>query len=60
VGSENQRFHYLTDRYSPAIERPARGEPLRAVEVRIGPEGRVQSNGWPVWPAVVSAGSRAR
>jgi anaerobic ribonucleoside-triphosphate reductase activating protein len=49
VGSENQRFHYLTDRYAPAIERPAPGEPLRAVEVRIGADGRIHSNGWPLW-----------
>jgi anaerobic ribonucleoside-triphosphate reductase activating protein len=60
VGSENQRFHYLTGRYSPEIERPAPSQPLRAVEVRIEADGGVVSNGWPVWPAAVSAGSRAR
>ena len=49
VGSENQRFHYLTDRYSPEIERPAADEPLREVEVRIDAGGLVRSNGWPVW-----------
>jgi anaerobic ribonucleoside-triphosphate reductase activating protein len=48
AGSTNQRFHYLTDRYSPAIERPATGAPLRTVEVRIGLDGRLSANGWPV------------
>ena len=47
AGSTNQRFHYLTDRYHPAIERPAPEEPLRAIEVRIGPDGRLTANGWP-------------
>ena len=50
VGSENQRFHYLTDRYSPRIEWPDPGQPLREVEIRIDPEGRITGNGWPVWP----------
>lgn len=50
VGSTNQRFHYLTDRYSPSIERPSDGEPLRAVEVRIGSDGRLGANGWPGLP----------
>jgi anaerobic ribonucleoside-triphosphate reductase activating protein len=47
AGSANQRFHYLTDRYSPEIERPARDAPLRSVEVRIGLDGRWSANGWP-------------
>ena len=47
VGSTNQRFHYFTDRYSPAIERPQPGEPLRTVEVRISADGRLSANGWP-------------
>jgi anaerobic ribonucleoside-triphosphate reductase activating protein len=47
VGSTSQRFHYLTTRYSPAIERPAADEPLRTVEVRIGTDGRLSANGWP-------------
>ena len=51
VGSDNQRFHYLTDRYSREIEVPAADRPLREVEVRIGPDGRIQSNGWPAWPS---------
>jgi len=49
VGSENQRFHYLTDRYSPDIEVPREGGPWRGVEVRIEADGRVYANGWPVW-----------
>jgi anaerobic ribonucleoside-triphosphate reductase activating protein len=56
VGSENQRFHYLTDRYSAEIELPAAGQPLREVEIRIGADGRVLGNGWPVWTS--SGGSR--
>jgi anaerobic ribonucleoside-triphosphate reductase activating protein len=48
AGSTNQRFHYFTTRYSPAIERPAAGEPLRTVEVRLGVDGRWSANGWPV------------
>ena len=48
VGSRNQRFHYLTARYTPAIETPATGEPLRGVEVRVAADGRVLLNGWPV------------
>jgi len=50
AGSTNQRFHYLTDRYSPAIEQPAPGEALRSVEIRLGPDGAVSSNGWPALP----------
>jgi len=47
VGSSNQNFHYLTRRYSPLIERPSPREPLRSLEVRIGPDGRLNANGWP-------------
>jgi anaerobic ribonucleoside-triphosphate reductase activating protein len=47
AGSANQRFHYFTARYSPAIERPAPGEPLRTVEVRLAADGRLSANGWP-------------
>jgi anaerobic ribonucleoside-triphosphate reductase activating protein len=48
VGSADQRFHYFTDRYSAEIERPRDGEPLRSVEVRLSPEGRLSANGWPL------------
>jgi anaerobic ribonucleoside-triphosphate reductase activating protein len=47
AGSTNQRFHYLTGRYTPVIERPEPGRPLRTVEIRIGPDGRLGANGWP-------------
>jgi len=47
VGSANQRFHYLTGRYSPAIELGAGGRQEQRLEVRIDPDGRVQVNGWP-------------
>jgi anaerobic ribonucleoside-triphosphate reductase activating protein len=47
AGSANQRFHFLTDRYTPSIERPGPHEPLRTIEVRIGSEGRLSANGWP-------------
>jgi anaerobic ribonucleoside-triphosphate reductase activating protein len=46
-GSTNQRFHYLTGRYTPCIERPGANEPLRTMELRIGPDGHVAANGWP-------------
>ena len=58
VGSRNQRFHYLTDRYTAAIEDASAEDPLREVEIRIAPDGRVQSNGWPVWPASVPGSGR--
>lgn len=57
VGSANQRFHYLTNRYAPQIERPPAGAPLREVEVRIDEDGRVGANGWPALLGL-SAGSR--
>jgi len=47
AGSTNQAFHYLTERYSPAIDRPGSGEPLREIEVRLPPTGRLEVNGWP-------------
>ena len=47
AGSTNQRFHYLTDRYTAAIERPAPGEALRSVEIRLTADGRLSLNGWP-------------
>lgn len=47
VGSTNQRFHYLSGHYTPAIERPLPSEPLRTVEVRLGADGGLSANGWP-------------
>jgi anaerobic ribonucleoside-triphosphate reductase activating protein len=55
VGSTNQRFHYLSGRYTPAIERPRPGEPLRTVEVRLGADGRLSANGWPDAGSVLRA-----
>lgn len=46
VGSTNQRFHYLTDRYDATIE--GRDETVeRTVEWRIRSDGTVFMNGWP-------------
>lgn len=47
AGSANQRFHFLTGRYAPGVERAAAGELERTVEVRLGADGRVFVNGWP-------------
>ncbi len=47
VGSANQRFHFLTDRYAPGVERIRPDEPERTVELRISPSGTVFANGWP-------------
>jgi anaerobic ribonucleoside-triphosphate reductase activating protein len=47
VGSANQRFHYLTARYTSAIEEGPEGRREERLEVRIEPDGRVQRNGWP-------------
>jgi anaerobic ribonucleoside-triphosphate reductase activating protein len=47
VGSRNQRFHFLSDRYAPGIEHPAVGEPRHRVEVEIAADGRVLLRGWP-------------
>lgn len=47
VGSRNQAFHYLTDRYEPSIERGT-GR-VETLSLRIRPDGSVQSHGWPVW-----------
>ncbi|GAB1363976.1 4Fe-4S single cluster domain-containing protein [Rhodobacter sp.] len=46
VGSENQRFHYLTGRYGPSIETAATDAP--AIEIRIGTDHRLQLNGSPM------------
>jgi len=44
VGSENQQFRYLTDRYDPSLERAG---PDETVEVRLGADAVVRVNGWP-------------
>lgn len=46
AGSANKRFHFLTDRYAPGIEY----EPTlsQAVEFRVGQDGRIRMNGWPI------------
>lgn len=45
VGSTNQQFHYLTNRYSESIEGST--QPDRAMEWRISGDGRIVVNGWP-------------
>ena len=47
VGSTNQRFHFLTSRYSPGIELLTPAVPERTVEARIGPDGQLLLTGWP-------------
>ena len=46
VGSENQKFHYLTQRYEASIETASDDRP--AVEVRIGLDNRLEINGFPL------------
>lgn len=43
VGSSNQRYHFLTDRYTHLKERL--GEIPNRLEVRFSPDGRVTANG---------------
>jgi anaerobic ribonucleoside-triphosphate reductase activating protein len=45
VGSTNQQFHYLTERYDAQIEKKDVVE--RLIEVRINSDGTVFVNGWP-------------
>lgn len=45
VGSTNQQFHYLTERYDALIE--SEGEVERVFEVRLRTDGSVFVNGWP-------------
>jgi anaerobic ribonucleoside-triphosphate reductase activating protein len=47
VGSTNQRFHFLTERYAPGIELPRAGEPRSQIEIEIAAAGRVRLRGWP-------------
>jgi anaerobic ribonucleoside-triphosphate reductase activating protein len=46
VGSRNQRFHYLTQRYDASIEQAASSQP--SFEVRVGLGGKAKVNGWPL------------
>jgi len=46
VGSTNQRFHYLSSRYSPEIE--TRQGVTRGLELRVRNDGHIVVNGWPV------------
>jgi anaerobic ribonucleoside-triphosphate reductase activating protein len=46
-GSANQRFRFLTGRYSPGVETIAPGGPERTVELRLTPDGRLERSGWP-------------
>jgi anaerobic ribonucleoside-triphosphate reductase activating protein len=45
VGSSNQRFHYVTDRYTSDIETGPHAD--RRFEIRIGSGGELRVNGWP-------------
>ena len=47
AGSSNQRFRFLTGRYSPGVERIAPGTPERTVELRFRPDGTMERSGWP-------------
>lgn len=47
AGSTNQRFHFLTARYAPGVERISAEVPERTVEARISPGGHVLLTGWP-------------
>ena len=46
VGSTNQTFHYLTERYGPQIETDSADRPT--VEIRIQRDGGVRLNGFPM------------
>jgi anaerobic ribonucleoside-triphosphate reductase activating protein len=45
IGSLNQRFHYLTNRYSKSIETDKRYS--RGMEIRVATDGAMSVNGWP-------------
>jgi anaerobic ribonucleoside-triphosphate reductase activating protein len=47
AGSANQRFHFLSGRHSPGVERIGPGGPERTVELRIGADGTMERSGWP-------------
>ncbi len=46
-GSTNQRFHFLTGRYSPGVESILPGEAERTIELRFAPDGTMHRSGWP-------------
>jgi anaerobic ribonucleoside-triphosphate reductase activating protein len=46
VGSENQRFHYLTNRYDSGIE--TNPDYSASVELHISPDGGLHYNGFPL------------
>jgi anaerobic ribonucleoside-triphosphate reductase activating protein len=58
VGSTNQRFHFLTERYAPGIELARPGESFREVGVEIAPDGTVRAHGWPELARRAKAGTR--
>jgi anaerobic ribonucleoside-triphosphate reductase activating protein len=45
VGSTNQEFHYLTDRYHPGIEFDPKYP--HGFELRLFNDGTLRTNGWP-------------
>jgi len=47
VGSHNQRFHYLTQRYDPSIEQATAEAADFTVEVVIRADGTCAIHGWP-------------
>ena len=49
-GSANQRFHFLTGRYSPGVEQIAPDDVERTIELRFGLDGTVRRSGWPEEP----------
>lgn len=49
VGSENQRYHFLTGRYAPEDLKHARNR----VEVRLRPDGALDTNGMADFPALL-------
>jgi len=47
AGSANQRFHFLSGRISPGVERIGAAGPERTVELRFGADGTMERSGWP-------------
>ncbi len=50
VGSTNQRFHFLTDRYRHLADSLARARDR--LEVRVSPSGELAINGWATVPQI--------